>query len=415
LTSREATAPPDPEAPTPPQPLSVAAQRRATLSIAIASGLCSTAFNFYWPFLPLYLLEIGAASETEALFWVTVGTAVQGIARLPTVPIWGYLSDRYGRKIMFLRTLYFGSLTTLIMAFATEPWMIVVGFACQGMFSGFVPAAVALTSVSVEDSRLNQSLAMVTGAQYLGTTAGPALGALLAIVVGFQGAIFIAAALPASIAIAVTFFVPNDEAGKRRQAGEKRAPLEPFKPTRQFALIVFAFFMLFGLQQLLRLVTPLALKDLAPDDVNGLTGVAFALGGITSAISLLFIAGRFYRAGNLRNALVVSSVLAGASFSLLVFPASAVIFILGYALITLLASAMIPATNALIAANVARARRGTAFGIAGGAQALAFMTGPLGAALFGATSFAVGFGVMGALFVALGLLLLAVREPAVRL
>src|SRR5262245_32295842 len=180
--------------------LSGAAQRRATLSIAAASGLCNTAFNFYWPFLPLYLLELGAASETEALFWVATGTAVQGVARLITTPVWGVASDRYGRKLMFLRALYFGSLTTLIMAFMTEPWQVTIGFACQGLFSGFVPAAVALTSVSVDDSRLNSSLALVTGAQYLGSTLGPALGAVLASLLGFQGAIFVAAALPATIA-----------------------------------------------------------------------------------------------------------------------------------------------------------------------------------------------------------------------
>jgi DHA1 family multidrug resistance protein-like MFS transporter len=391
--------------------LPVAAQRRATLSIALASGLCNTAFNFYWPFLVLYLLEIGAGSETEALFWVATGTAVQGVARLVTVPFWGVLSDMYGRKLMFLRTLYAGSITTLIMAFATEPWHIVVGFACQGMFSGFVPAAVALTSVSVEDARLNASLGMVTGAQYLGTTAGPAIGAVLAALFGFQGAIFVAAAMPAAIATAVIFYVPSDHVAGRKKGDEPRAPLEPFTPTRQFTLMVVAFFVLFSLQQLLRLVTPLALKDLSPGNENDLTGLTFTLGGLTSAISLLFVAGRFYRTGQMRATLVVSSLLAGAAFALLVVPPSAAWFIAGYALITLLQSAMVPATNTLIAANVSRARRGTAFGIAGAAQAIAFLTGPLGAVLVSATSLGLSFAVMGAFFVGLGLLLLAVREP----
>src|SRR5215216_957094 len=221
--------------------LSVAAQKRATYSIALASGLCNTAFNFYWPFLPLYLLELGAKSETEALFWVAIGTAVQGVARLLTTPIWGVASDRYGRKVMFLRALFFGSVTTLIMAFMAEPWQVTVGFACQGLFSGFVPAAVALTSVSVDDSRLNSSLGIVTGAQYLGTTAGPALGAVLASVLGFQGAIFVAAALPALVGTMVIFLVPPDKVDVKRGVGKAAPKLEPFNPTRQFALIVFAY------------------------------------------------------------------------------------------------------------------------------------------------------------------------------
>ena len=52
--------------------LSVAAQKRATYSIALASGLCNTAFNFYWPFLPLYLLEIGAKNEDFRKHWESV-------------------------------------------------------------------------------------------------------------------------------------------------------------------------------------------------------------------------------------------------------------------------------------------------------------------------------------------------------
>jgi DHA1 family multidrug resistance protein-like MFS transporter len=402
------------EAPGDKGPLSEARQRRATLSIALSVGLCSGAFNFYWPFLPLFLLDVGAKSEADALFWVAIGTAVQGVARLVTGPVWGVFSDRYGRKMMFLRALYFGSLTTLIMTFVNEPWQVAIGFACQGLFSGFVPAAVALVSVSVSDSRLNSSLSFVTGAQYLGTTVGPALGALLAILLDFRGAILVAAALPAIIGTAVIFLVPADRVVAREGAdgGGPRQRLEPFRPNAQFALAVFAFFVIFSLAQLLRLVTPIALNELAPDSVEGLTGLAFTLGGLTSALSLLFLSGHIFRAGRMRSGLVLSSVFTGLAFGLLAVQGPVVLFIAGFALISLLQTSMIPATNTLIAANVSRERRGTAFGVAGSAQALAFMTGPLGAALFAALSLGASFAVMGAMFVALAVLLLAVREPS---
>src|SRR5260221_470869 len=83
-----------------------------------------------------------------------------------------------------------------ILAFAQEPWHIAVAFAFQGLFSGFSPAAIALTSVSVPDSRLSRSLGTVSGAQYLGGAIGPALGAGLAIIAGYRGAIVIASAMP---------------------------------------------------------------------------------------------------------------------------------------------------------------------------------------------------------------------------
>ena len=51
---------------------------------------------------------------------------------------------------------------------------------------------------------------------------------------------------------------------------------------------------------------------------------------------------------------------------------------------SLLQAAMIPITNTLIATNVSRERRGTGFGIASSAQALALMAGPIAAAALGA-------------------------------
>ena len=39
--------------------------RRATFSIAAASGMASLTTNFWYPFLPLYILELGARDERE--------------------------------------------------------------------------------------------------------------------------------------------------------------------------------------------------------------------------------------------------------------------------------------------------------------------------------------------------------------
>src|SRR5690606_27695454 len=173
------------------------------------AGIASFAMNFWIPFLPLYMIDLGATSDANALFWVGVATSVQGVGRLVTGPVWGILSDRYGRRLMFIRALGFASVTTAIVALATEPWHIAVALACQGIFSGFGPAAVALTSVTVPDVRLNASLGLVTGAQYLGNTLGPAVGSILAIALGMRGGIVAAGIMPALAALMVLLLVPK--------------------------------------------------------------------------------------------------------------------------------------------------------------------------------------------------------------
>jgi len=47
-----------------------AIHRRAVVAIATATGSTSLLVNVWFPFLPLYLLQVGAKDEAAALFWV---------------------------------------------------------------------------------------------------------------------------------------------------------------------------------------------------------------------------------------------------------------------------------------------------------------------------------------------------------
>lgn len=393
----------------------------AVLVIAFGAGMASFSMNFWIPFLPLYMLQLGATSDANALVWVGIATTGQGVARLVSGPIWGVLSDRVGRKLMYIRALYFATATTAIAAFATEPWHVAIAFACQGLFSGFIPAAVALTSVTVPDSKLNSSLGLVTAAQYLGNTVGPAVGAGLAIVFGLRGAIIAAAIMPALAATLVVFMVPRDRVQKRGDAtestgGEAVVQEDPnfWKSLSfQFYLALFLYFFLFAMTQMVRLATPLAIGDITGgDNVEGLVGIAFTIAGVASVVGVLFIGRRWVRPGVFVKMLVLGSLLTAAAHILLAMSFNVPLFILWFSLISLFQAAMLPASNTLIASAVPRDRRGTAFGLAGSAQALAFMVGPLTAAGFAAVSMNLGFVVFGLLFVALAVLLyFKLREP----
>lgn len=398
------------------------------LAIALGAGVASFAMNFWIPFIPLYMLNLGATSDANALFWVGVATAVQGVGRLVTGPMWGILSDRYGRRLMFIRALGFASATTAIAAVASEPWHIAIAFACQGIFSGFIPAAVALTSVSVPDSRLNSSLSLVTGAQYLGNTVGPAVGSILAIVLGMRGAIVAAAIMPALAAIMVFAVVPRDETKPSARPAQPEdetdgvAEALPAPPPPsfwrslgfQFFLALFFYFFLFGGTQIVRLATPLALADLQGNaDVEGIVGVAFTLAGIASVFGVLIVGRRWVSPGHFRLMLAVGCALTALAHLFLALSPAVAAYIVAFSAISLLQAAMLPASNTLIASNVRRERRGTAFGLAGSAQALAFIVGPMTAAWFAAISMDAGFVILGGLFLAVGALLWwRLREPS---
>jgi DHA1 family multidrug resistance protein-like MFS transporter len=388
----------------------------AVLAIALGSGLASFSMNFWVPFLPLYAKELGATSDTNALFWAGLGTSFIGIARLVSGPIWGILADRYGRKLMLVRALGFATLTTFVAAAATEPWHIVVALSCQGLFSGFIPAAVALTSVTVPDTQLSRSLGYVSAAQYLGNTIGPAIGALIAIFVGLRGAMVAAAIMPAVAALAVLVLVPKDEVEPRQPIGGNSAaePIARFWKIvgRQFYLVLGFYFFLFAANQLVRISSPVAIERLVGHDAETLVGVAFTVSGVASVVGLLAVNRRAARAGAFRKLIVVGCVAAAVCQVGLAAAPEAATYIAAFAAASLMQAALLPATNTLIATNVGRERRGTAFGVASSAQALAFMAGPMGATAFAAWHLEAGFLLVGACFVVASLVLGKwLREP----
>ena len=387
---------------------------KATLSITLATGVATFANNFWLPFLPLFALEVGATDEADALYWVAVAFGVQGASRLVIGPLWGWLSDRVGRRVMFLRALYGTALINVLLGLVASPWQMVVVMGLVGAFSGFNPAAVALTSVTVPDRQLKRSLNLVTSAQYLGQTVGPGVGAVLVVWLGYRGAIHVAALIIAAVATIVIFHVPNDKIAStiQKDGSENTAPLESFHLSVQLALAIFLYFVLMATANLVRVAAPIELKGIVGADVTVINGTAFMLGGVASVVGVFLLSARFFRLGHLRLAMAAFSLATGVAFALLAFSGTVPMYVLVFSLLSMLQSAMMPTTNTLIAFNVTAARRGTAFGLASGAQALAFMAGPACAAYFAATSFQFGHLGLALFFLALTALVLKVlREP----
>jgi DHA1 family multidrug resistance protein-like MFS transporter len=317
--------------------------------------------------------------------------------------------------MMLLRALYLASFTFGFAAIAQAPWQLSIALACQGLFSGYVPASVALVSVLVPDSRLNRSLSTLTGAQHLGSTSGPAVGALLALAFDFRTTIIVASVVPLITATAVLLWVPRDRVVRRETGSGQQADLEPFKATPQFVLAVAALFSVYAMNELVRLSTPIALKALnGGSDAAAATGLTFSIAGLASAFSVLFLAPLLFAPGRLARAFATACAMGSVGALVLALTETIPVYIAGFLIVALVVSALVPAINTHIASSVTRSRRGTGFGIAATAQSLSFAVGPAAAAFFAGVSMDLGFAVLAGLFLVLGLVLLSgIRETQV--
>ncbi len=194
---------------------------------------------------------------------------------------------------------------------------------------------------------------------------------------------------------------------------QKRAVIAIAAATGSTSMLV-TYFCFFAVGAFAGIATPFALKQIAGPDVTSVTGLTFALGGVAAALGVWMLSGGAFLKRRLRSTLVVTSGLAAAAFLLLAIANSVWLYVPAFALASFLNASMMPATNTMIAFNVGRERRGTAFGIAAASQALAFMAGPMTAAMFAAISLKAGFlTISGLLLVLMVLVWVAVREPEI--
>lgn len=386
---------------------------RAALTVTLGNCLGDAACNMWWPFIPLYIMEVGAPTAAEAVYWLAIAAMVQGVGRLAAGPLWGVLSDRYGRKLMYVRALFAMNVTTVLFGFLFEPWQVVFALALHGIFSGYDAPAVALLSVSVPDSQFKKTLGLYTAMRYLGQSIGPALGAVLAIALNYRATILISAVLSSAVMIWIMYAIPADRIVLRSDdRTARRTRLESFKPSGQLWLAVFIFGIIVAVAQVLRIITPIALQAIEGHAVPGVTGIAFALAGLASAVGVFAVSARCFRIGRLRPALVACSLLLGGAFLMLGFVNALAPFVAVFVLINLLQASMVPTSNMLIAFNTPPARRGTAFGMASSAQAVSIAIGPVAAATFVATSMPLGFAALALVCAALALLMYSqLREP----
>src|ERR671930_341337 len=63
-------------------------------------------FQFFSPFLPLYVHELGVPDARRVALWSGVLAAVTPAISGVLGPLFGRLADRYGRKLMLIRPLH---------------------------------------------------------------------------------------------------------------------------------------------------------------------------------------------------------------------------------------------------------------------------------------------------------------------
>ena len=110
-----------------------------------------------------------------------------------SAPLWGRVGDRYGSKMLVIRSLGAFVVTKAAMALVTAPWQLFALRALLGVFAGYGALTVSMAAESVPRERMAAAIGTVQVAQRLGPAIGPVVGGLLAPLVGLRATFFVAA------------------------------------------------------------------------------------------------------------------------------------------------------------------------------------------------------------------------------
>ena len=142
-------------------------------------------------------------------------------------PWFGRLADRFGRKLMLIRSLGAFVVIIALMGLVTSVEQFFAARLLQGLFAGFTPMAMALASVSAPKDRVPTAIGMVQSAQIMSVAVGPAVGGYVASHFGIRYAFFATAVLCAVALVVLMVLFREVEPGGRGAARQAipRLPL----------------------------------------------------------------------------------------------------------------------------------------------------------------------------------------------
>ncbi len=132
-------------------------------------------FGIVIPLLPFYGERFGASP-----FTVTVILAMYSLAQLFAAPLWGRLSDRWGRRPVLLVSLAGAVVAYLWMGVAYSLWVLFAARFLQGAMAGNIAVAQAYVADVTTPENRAKGMGMIGAAFGIGFIIGPALGGFLA-------------------------------------------------------------------------------------------------------------------------------------------------------------------------------------------------------------------------------------------
>jgi len=405
--------------------------RRNLFAITGACFIGFTGFTLVMPFLPLYLTQLGLTDVGDIAFWSGISLGITPAITAFLSPVWGKLSDRFGRKIMVERSLICFVITMVVFAFVTKPWHVFAIRAFQGLFAGYGALGLAMAAESAPPGKMASAIGMVQTAQRLGPALGPVIGGVLAQLVGLRNAFFFASAFYL-IGLLLVFFMYHEpktpaEAASAKAAGSAGKTRVTFRNVLAFEHFVLLMGVIFAVQfvdKSLGPILPLYIAELGvtPERVPIVSGILFSVLAATASVGH-HLTGKMLKTHPPRTIIGVVSAIAGVAILLFVWKPSIGVLIGAIAIFGLTVGIGMTAAYATAGGIIPHNARATGFGFLTSASLSGLALSPMASGFVAARSIRLVFEIDAVLLALVAAVVLrampasfrvdAARKPAV--
>ncbi|WP_432703253.1 MFS transporter [Lysinibacillus sphaericus] len=334
------------------------------------------------PVLPILEDKVGITSFQSSMIITSYS-----VAAIFLIPVAGYLSDRFGRKIVILPSLILALIGGLIAGFASwkmnDPYaMIIAGRIIQGIgAAGAMPIVLPLVGdlYQDDDEKISSTLGIIETSNTFGKVLSPILGSVFAAFLWFLPFFSISALSLISIVL-IFFFVKapkdNDEPLKFKKF--LRNTKKVFKEEGKWLYTVF-------LNGVLVMLILFSMLFFLSENLEKVHDIKWIKKGFVLAIPLLllciasFISGRKIKGnlGRIKKIIIVSLIAMSASIVFVGFTSKNLIFLLVITSIVGIAiGALLPALDTIITDNIRKELRGTVSSFYSSARFIGVAAGP---------------------------------------
>lgn len=334
------------------------------------------------PVLPKLEDKVGITSFQSSMIITSYS-----VAAIFLIPVAGYLSDRFGRKIVILPSLILALIGGLIAGFASwkmdDPYaMIIAGRIVQGIgAAGAMPIVLPLVGdlYQEDDEKISSTLGIIETSNTFGKVLSPILGSIFAAFLWFLPFFSISALSLISIVL-IFFFVkaPKDDDEPLKFKEFLRNTKKVFKEEGKWLYTVF----LNGVLVMLILFGMLFFLSENLEKVHDIKGIKK---GFVLAIPLLllciasFISGRKIKGnlGRIKKIIIASLIAMSVSIIFVGFTSKKLILLLVVTSIAGIAiGALLPALDTIITDNIGKELRGTVSSFYSSARFIGVAAGP---------------------------------------